>query len=227
MYSGVIAFPDFDCGRELLIALSFVSSNEMTPILPSENNLSRFKIVFISGGSNWLDYIKYKKIDSSIIEAIFDYAEKGGILIGTGEGFNLLCKLKLLPGFFSINKTGRFISKNVFLKINNTNTALTCRVDKEAVLKIPLSCSYGNYQASDSELIKMRQNSQIVFHYCDEYAKVTEKINYTGSIDNIAAISNVKGNIFGIYPRPELAVKNSLGNNCGLSIFKSVFSKFD
>lgn len=224
MNIGVIVFPDFDCGRTLLNSIELVANQHITPILPNSKNTLKFDTIFISGGTNWLDYIKGNEPFQPIIEAIFAYVEKGGILIGTGVGFDLLCRLKLLPGYFEKNISENFISKNVFLKVNNSNSILTCQVEKKSILKIPLSSLYGRYYASDNELIAMRQNNQIIYHYCDDEGKVSTKINYTGSIDNIASICNSKGNVFGIYPRPELASNKILGNCDGLSILKSVFS---
>lgn len=53
---------------------------------------------------------------------------------------------------------------------------------------------------------------------------VSEKNNYSGSIDNIAAVCNENDNIFGILPRPELAIDERLGNTDGCFIFDSLLA---
>jgi len=224
MKVGVIKFWDYDCGSALLCALQNIFSISAIPVGHKERTLKPFDLVFLSGGSLWLNYAKEKKEATPIIEALFEYAEKNKMIIGTGEGFRLLCMMKLLPGSFSVNKSGMFISRNVYVKVDNSQSALTTLVEKSSCLKLPLSTGNGRYMATENELMAMHQNKQILFRYCDEKAKVSEKINYTGSIDNIAAVCNKNENIFGILPKPELAVDVLLGNNDGRLIFDSILA---
>jgi phosphoribosylformylglycinamidine synthase len=224
MKFGVITFPDFDCGKTLLDVFNNALSVPAFPIWHKETKITGFDAVFLSGGSLWLEYIKETKLQSPVIEAIFNYTEKGNYLFGFGEGFRLLCMMKLLPGKFEINKNKKFISKNVFLRSDNSKSALTALVNSTNCIKLPLSCLKGNYKASEDELISMRQNKQILFRYCDESCNITEKINHTGSIDNIAAVSNKTFNIFGIMPGPEKAVLEISGNSDGRYVFESILA---
>jgi phosphoribosylformylglycinamidine synthase len=226
MSIGVIVFPDFDSGKGLIQSLRMISSYEIRTVETDCNNLSEYRMIFLSGGARWLELLKQKHLSSPIFEALFNYAENNGIIVGTGEGFNLLCHLKLLPGSFEQNKSGCFVSRNVFLKANNSHSAFTNQIFKSKPLKIPLSGLYGKYVASEKELTYMRQNNQIAFHYCDENSKVSDKINHTGSVDNIAAIISETGKILGISPNPEFAVNPLLGNDDGILIFTSIFRWF-
>jgi phosphoribosylformylglycinamidine synthase len=224
MKVGVIKFLDYDCGSALLYALKNVFSISAIPVGHKESTLKPFDLIFLSGGALWLNYAKENKEVTPVVEALFEYAEKNRMIIGTGEGFRLLCMMKLLPGTFSVNKSGMFISRNIYVKVDNSQSALATLVEKSRRLKLPLSTGNGRYIATENELMTMHQNKQILFRYCDEKTKVSEKINYTGSIDNIAAVCNKNENIFGILPKPELAVDGQLGNIDGRLIFDSVLA---
>ena len=224
MVLGVLEFPDYDCGKIMLDVLSRVLKLETKAIWHDSGTIKGIDALFISGGTQWLSYLKELNEPSPIIESIFEFAEKGNYIFGTGDGFNLLCDLKLLPGTFAINKDSRLLSRNIYLKVDNSNTALTSLVDKTGRLKLPISTQNGCYKATENELMIMHQNKQIVFRFCDENAKVSEKVNYTGSVDNIASICNQQGNIFGILPNPERAVDERLGNTDGRYIFESILA---
>lgn len=224
MKIGVIVFPDFDCGRAQLFALNNILGINAQAIWHEEKEIKKFDAIFLSCGTTWLEAMKESQETSPIIEEIFEFAERGGFIFASGEGFNLLCKLKLLPGWFETNKTNRFISRNIYIRADNIDSALTTLVEKNKQLKIPLSCINGKYRASEHDLIRMRQSNQIIFRFCDDDAKITDKINYTGSIDNIAAISNNLGNIYGMTPRPEFATDESIGNTDGRFIFESILA---
>ena len=58
----------------------------------------------------------------------------------------------------------------------------------------------------------MRHQEQILFRYCDENARISEEINLTGAVDNIAGVCNERKNVFGTIPQPERAVFD-YGNN--------------
>lgn len=223
MRFGVIQFPDSDCGQSLIDALAVIQV-EAVNIWHEESAIKNVDAILVSGGIQWLEYIKNKRETSAIIEALIEYAYCGGYVIGTGEGFRLLTHIKLLQGSFETNKSGRYFCKNIFIRVDNSDSALTTLVDKNSALKLPLATSNGRYIASENDLMMMRQKKQIIFRYCDEKARISEKVNYTGSVDNIAAISNEKANVFGISPRIELALDEKLGNSDGRYIFESLIA---
>jgi phosphoribosylformylglycinamidine synthase len=224
MVLGVVQFPDFDCSKNLIEALSVPLNIETRVFTNNSISVKGTDVLLISGGTCWLSYCKQKQINMPVIEAIFEHAEKNKYIFGFGEGFRLLCKLKLLPGWFDNNINGTLISRNVYLKVDNSQSALTCLVDKSGKLKIPLSVKEGCYKATGQELMEMHQNKQILFRYCDQHGKVTEKVNYTGSADNIAAICNINEHIFGILPSPERAANDKTGNTDGRYILESILS---
>ena len=224
MSFGVIQFPDFDKSEAVYYALNDVLKTDVEKVWYEDLSQFPYEALFVSSGTHWLKYLKIHQIEAHFLEALFNFAEKGGYIFGIGEGFRLLCELQLLPGRFQINKKEHFLSRSIFLKVDNSDAAFTALVDKTGCLKIPLSCYEGRYMANEAELMNMRQNKQILFRYCDDKAHVSEKINYTGSTDNIAAIRNNKGNVYGILPSIELAVDDFTGNSDGRYIFESILA---
>ena len=72
----------------------------------------------------------------------------------------------------------------------------------------------------------MRHKEQILFRYCDESARISEGINVTGAVDNIAGICNERKNVFGMIPQPERAVLPYGGITDGKAIFDSLMEYF-
>jgi phosphoribosylformylglycinamidine synthase len=64
----------------------------------------------------------------------------------------------------------------------------------------------------------------VVFRYCDEQGKINEKTNPNGALYDIAGIINKKGNVMGMMPHPERAMKSELGSTDGNFIFKSMIN---
>jgi phosphoribosylformylglycinamidine synthase subunit PurQ / glutaminase len=223
---GVVVFPDFESGKTLIEVLNHVIKVPTTGIWHKNALDMDFDALFISGGTQWLSYVDEDNIEkkSPVISRIREYAANGGYIFGSGEGFRLLCNLKLLDGNFELNKTNQFIHKNVYIRVDNAQSAITSLVNKNSCLKLPIATQYGKYVANESELSAMRQNNQILFRFCDDSCKISEKNNFTGSVDNIAAICNTTANIFGILPYPERACEDIMGNTDGRYIFESILA---
>ncbi len=153
---------------------------------------------------------------------MIDFVDRGKILIGIGNGFRVLCETGLVPGTLRMNKNQRFICRNTFIKPDNDYTAVTNKLSNDIAYQIPIATGYGRYAAKEETLVKMRHQEQILFRYCDENARITEEINITGAVDNIAGICNEKKNVFGMIPQPERAVFSFGRNRDGQAIFDSL-----
>jgi phosphoribosylformylglycinamidine synthase len=111
---------------------------------------------------------------------------------------------------------------NTFIKADNDDTAVTRKLSNDQAYRIPIATGYGRYAAKEETLVKMRHREQILFRYCDATARISEGINVTGSVDNIAGVCNQKKNVFGMIPQPERAVFPFGGNRDGKAIFDSL-----
>jgi phosphoribosylformylglycinamidine synthase len=121
------------------------------------------------------------------------------------------------------NRSLSFICKDVHVRVENAATAFTGRCESGQVMKIPIAHADGNYYTDDVTLSQLKATAQVVFRYCTPDGEVTPDANPNGSLENIAGIINVKGNVLGMMPHPERCVEDVLGNDAGRLIFMSMF----
>ncbi len=223
MTFGILIFPGAHGDKELKRVLEGVYSEKVKYIWNKETDLNGLDALFIPGGFPCKGSSSSKCIEESpVIEAMIDFADRGKIVIGIGNGFRVLCETGLVPGSIRMNKSQRFICRNTFIKPDNDQTAVSCKLSGEKAYRIPIATGYGRYAAKEDTLVKMRHSNQILFRYCDESARISEGINVTGAVDNIAGVCNVKKNVFGMIPQPERAVFPYGGNMDGKAIFDSL-----
>ncbi len=224
MTFGILIFPGAHGDKDLTRVLEDMYGQKVKPVWNRETNLDGIDVLIIPGGFPCKGSSSSSKCisDSPVIEPMMEYADRGRILIGIGNGFRFLCETGLVPGSLRMNKAQRFICRNTFIKPDNDHTAITNKLSNDKAYRIPISTGYGRYAAKEDTLVRMRNQEQILFRYCDQFAKISEGINYTGSVDNIAGVCNEKKNVFGMIPQPERAVFPYGNNTDGQGIFKSL-----
>lgn len=227
MKIGVIVFPGSNCDEDIIHVMRDVLSQEVVKIWHKEHKLENFTtddIIFLPGGFSYGDYLRSGAIArfSNIMQAVKKFAKAGGVTIGICNGFQILCEAGMLDGTLLRNEKEKFISKNVYLRAENTDTHLTSRIASGSVLKIPLAHAEGRYFAEAEVVEKLESNNQILFRYCDEKGALSEEANINGSINHIAGIVNTRGNVYGLMPHPERAAEGILGNADGRVIFESL-----
>ena len=224
MNFGILIFPGAHGDKELKRVLEGVYGKKVRIIWNRETDLSGIDVLFIPGGFPCKGSSNSSKCieNSPVIEPMIDYAERGKILIGIGNGFRVLCETGLVPGSLRMNRSQRFVCRNTYIKPDNDNSAVTRKLSGDKAYRIPIATGYGRYAAKEETLVQMRHREQILFRYCDETARISEGINVTGAVDNIAGVCNEKKNVFGMIPQPERAVFPFGGNTDGKAIFDSL-----
>ncbi len=213
MKFGVVVFPGSNCDRDMQDALEQDLGKEVIMLWHKNNDLSMFTTddcIVLPGGFSYGDYLRCGAIArfSPMMQAVIDFANKGGKVLGVCNGFQILCESGLLPGVLLQNANQQFICKNVFLQ--NTNNAL----------KVPIAHGEGRYFADDATLNELEANGQVLFRYCNEEGSIEIAANPNGAVRNIAGIRNKAGNVFGMMPHPERATNHTLGNIDGLRVFE-------
>ncbi|MBN1638156.1 MAG: phosphoribosylformylglycinamidine synthase subunit PurQ [Ignavibacteriales bacterium] len=223
MKFGVVVFPGSNCDHDAFYVAKKILAKDAEFLWHKDTDLKNSDVVILPGGFSYGDYLRTGAIArfSPIMEKVIEFAEKGGIVIGICNGFQILLEANLLPGVMLMNKNLKFICKDVFLSVENSNTIFTSEINKK-VVKIPIAHAEGNYFAEDSILDDLVKNNQIVFKYCSSKCEVSEKFNPNGSLMNIAGIINKNGNVLGMMPHPERCCDLVLGKTDGLMLFKSV-----
>jgi phosphoribosylformylglycinamidine synthase len=226
MRFGIVVFPGTNCDRDCWHVVKAVFNCDVDFVWHEERDVSRFDCIILPGGFSYGDYLRVGAIArfSPVMESVRDFAEKGGLVIGICNGFQILVEAGLLPGALVRNKTIHFICKFVNLRVENANTPFTNRCEVGQVLRIPIAHNDGRYFCDKETLRRLERNGQIVFRYCTPDGEVTEEANPNGSVGNIAGIVNEKGNVLGMMPHPERASERLLGSEDGLFIWRSILS---
>jgi len=225
MKSSVIVFPGSNCDRDIAIALKrFKIKNEM--VWHNETKLPKSDLVVLPGGFSYGDYLRSGCIasKSKIINDVIQHGKKGGLILGICNGFQILIETGLLPGVLLRNKRLRFLSKNVFLKVIDTNNKFCSKYKKKNIIELPIAHNEGNYFANKDILKNLDDRNLVAFKYCDESGNIKENSNPNGSSNNIAGIMNIKKNILGMMPHPERLIDPLLSGEDGSMLFESLFN---
>ena len=225
MKSSVIVFPGSNCDRDVAVALKkFQIKNQM--IWHDETNLPKTDLVVLPGGFSYGDYLRTGSIasKSKIINEVIKHAKKGGLILGICNGFQILIETGLLPGVLLRNKKLRFLSKNVFLKVINTDNQFCFNYKNRDIIELPIAHNEGNYFANDELLKNLENNNLIAFKYCNKKGNIEKNSNPNGSSNNIAGILNAKKNILGMMPHPERLIDPLLSGEDGSILFKGLLN---
>jgi len=225
MKSSVIVFPGSNCDRDVAVALNkFKIKNQM--VWHNDSNLPKSDLVVLPGGFSYGDYLRTGCIASKsrIINEIIKHDEKGGLILGICNGFQILIEAGFLPGVLLRNKKLRFLSKNVFLKVTNTENQFCSKYIKKNIIELPIAHNEGNYFADKKTLKLLEDKKLVAFKYCDDKGDINEKSNPNGSLNNIAGILNDKKNILGMMPHPERLIDKYLSGEDGSILFESLFN---
>ncbi|MFZ1520013.1 MAG: phosphoribosylformylglycinamidine synthase subunit PurQ [Ignavibacteriaceae bacterium] len=222
---GVVVFPGSNCDHDAYYSLRKVLNYDVEFLWHKDTDLKQSSVILLPGGFSYGDYLRTGAIArfSPIMNSVISFANKGGIVIGICNGFQILLEAGLLPGVMIRNNSLKFACKDVYLKTENRETIFSAEISESTkALKIPIAHGEGNYFA-DIELLKeLEANRQILFRYSDEDGNVNNENNPNGSQMNIAGIVNKNGNVMGMMPHPERACDPTLGRTDGQQIFKSI-----
>ena len=224
MRSSVIVFPGSNCDRDVAVALQkFQIKNQM--VWHEDTSLPKTDLVVLPGGFSYGDYLRTGCIasKSKIIHDVIKHAKKGGLILGICNGFQILIETGLLPGVLLRNKKLRFISKNVYLKVNNVNNKFCLNYKGKKIIKLPIAHNEGNFFASNELLRRLEDKNLVAFKYCDKNGLINKNSNPNGSSNNIAGILNNEKNILGMMPHPERLIDPVLSGVDGSILFESLF----
>jgi phosphoribosylformylglycinamidine synthase subunit PurQ / glutaminase len=227
MNIGVVTFPGSNCDHDCQHVLGEVLGQNVQMVWHKETSLVGLDAVVLPGGFSYGDYLRTGAIArfSPVMGAVKEFAAKGGLVLGICNGFQILLEAGLLPGAMLRNRSLLFICKEIHVRIENAATAFTGRCEPAQVLKIPIAHADGNYYTDDVTLSQLRATAQVVFRYCTPDGEVIPDANPNGSLDNIAGITNAKGNVLGMMPHPERCAEDVLGNDDGRLILMSMLDR--
>jgi phosphoribosylformylglycinamidine synthase I len=226
----VVRFPGSNCDLDAVKALKQVPRVEPDLVWHEDSTVSGYDAVVLPGGFSFGDYLRAGAIAarSPAMGRISRLADKGVPVLGICNGFQTLVEAGLLPGALLRNTTLRFVCRWVTVRVDNPGTSFTRGTKKGQVLRMPIAHNEGRFFAPEAELRRLASCGQVVFRYCDESGAATLRSNPTGTLLNIAGVSNREGNVVGLMPHPERAADSILSpydSEDGKFLFRSLLAE--
>lgn len=221
----VIQFPGSNDDRDMFFAMKSVLGVPTELVWHGAAELpGGVEGVLLPGGFSYGDYLRCGAMArfSPVMAAVRRFADAGGPVLGTCNGFQILCESGLLPGVLRRNRDLLFICENAFLRVEKQAAPFSSRASAGEVLRIPIKHGEGAYFVRPEELAELEAHGQVLLRYCDADGHVSDAANPNGSVANIAGVTNRAGNVLGLMPHPEHAVEPLLGGTDGLAILGSL-----
>jgi len=224
MKIGVITYPGTLDDRDAQRAVRLAGGTPV-PLWHADSDIKKVDAVVLPGGFSYGDYLRCGAIaaQAPATQEVVRLAAQGLPVLGICNGFQVLVEAHLLPGGLIRNEHQHFICRDQKLRVENTNTAWTDLFEQDEEITIPLKNGEGGYIASADTLKMLEAENRVVFRYLD--------VNPNGSMNDIAGLTNERGNVVGLMPHPEHATEPGFGPDTdiatrsgvdGLKFFQSV-----
>jgi phosphoribosylformylglycinamidine synthase len=222
MKAAVVVFPGINRERDMARALTLVSGRAPAMVWHADTALpAGTDLVVLPGGFSYGDYLRCGAIAARapIMDAVRAHADKGGLVLGVCNGFQILCEGGLLPGVLLRNGALKFICRDVFMRVERSDTPFTRGYNAGQVIRVPTAHGEGNYFASPETLERLEGEGRVVFRYTDPDGKLAVSANVNGAANAIAGVLSEKHNVLGLMPHPENHVEAVMGSTDGRGLF--------
>ncbi len=229
MKSAVLVFPGINRERDMARTIRLVSGTEPALVWHAEHELpAGTDLVVVPGGFSYGDYLRCGAIAARapIMDAVRAHAARGGLVLGVCNGFQILCESGLLPGILMRNAQLRFVCKDVYLRVERSDTPFTRGYNAGQVIRVPVAHGEGNYTADAGTLERLEGEGRVAFRYTAPDGKLDPRFNVNGAINAIAGILNDRGNVLGLMPHPENHVEAAIGPTDGRGLFAGLTQHF-
>ena len=227
MRIGVVTFPGSLDDRDAARAIRLAGADAVA-LWHGDHDLHGVDALVLPGGFSYGDYLRAGAIASlsPIMTEVIDAANTGMPVLGICNGFQMLTEAHLLEGGLIRNEQGRFICRDQGLRLENNTSDWTNGFEANAEIVIPLKNGEGSFMASAETLKALEGEGRIVARYLGG--------NPNGSLNDIAGVTNARGNVVGLMPHPEHAVEAGFGPDTddamasgvdGLVFFTSVIAR--
>jgi len=230
MNAAVVVFPGINRERDMARALKFMSGREPAMVWHADRELPKgTDLVVLPGGFSYGDYLRCGAIAARapIMEAVRAHAAKGGLVLAVCNGFQIACEAGLLPGVLMRNARLKFICREVFLRIERSDTPFTRRYNAGDVIRVPVAHGEGNYVADSQTIARLEDEGRVLFRYITPDGKLDPAFNFNGATNAIAGILSEKRNVLGLMPHPENHVDPVVGPTDGRRLFESLISTLE
>ncbi len=219
MKFGVVVFPGSNCDRDVAYVTRDLLGQPTRMVWHQDTDIDDLDAIVIPGGFSYGDYLRCGAIArfSPVMQQVVAHAQKGKLVLGICNGFQVLTEAGLLPGILTRNRDLHFICDRVPLTVENHSSPWMQSYTRGEVITLPIAHGEGRFYADQRTLSEIEGNGQVVLRYAGE--------NPNGSLNNIAGIRNRQGNVVGMMPHPERASDPMLGGDDGLRLFQGLLEK--
>jgi phosphoribosylformylglycinamidine synthase subunit PurQ / glutaminase len=218
----VLRAPGTNCDEEAVYALECAGARAETwhinQVIASPAALDGFQILVIPGGFSYGDdlgagRILATRIATTLSKALRRFHDRGGLVLGICNGFQVLVRAGLLPGApsspttLAANESGRFEDRWVRLL---PRPGLSPFVTFSEPIELPVAHGEGRFLMADSNRLgALERAGQVVLQYADSSARATQEYphNPNGSARAVAGVCDPTGRIFGLMPHPERSIE--------------------
>ncbi len=219
----ILQYPGTWSERDFAHALALVPDVETEILWHADADLRGFDAAIVPGGFTYGDYLRAGAIAkiSPATKELRGFAAEGRPVLGSCNGFQILCEAGLLPGALTRNRGLEFRCGWVHLRVENDQTPFTAGLQGE-VLRMPIAHGEGCWTADPETLAAVEAGGQVIFRYTDDRGAVTPDANPNGSTANVAGVSNTPGNVVGLMPHPERCAEALLGGTDGYRVLAAL-----
>jgi phosphoribosylformylglycinamidine synthase len=123
MKSAVIVFPASNCDRDAKVALEQMTGKTPHMVWHQDSELPDVDLVVLPGGFSYGDYLRCGAMasQSAVMKSVRAHADKGGMVLGICNGFQVLTESHLLPGALMRNAALKFVCRPVGLESKKPN----------------------------------------------------------------------------------------------------------
>jgi phosphoribosylformylglycinamidine synthase subunit PurQ / glutaminase len=222
---GVVTFPGSLDDRDALRAVTTMGGDAVA-LWHAGHDLRGVDAVILPGGFSYGDYLRAGAIAARapLMAEVAAFAHRGGPVLGICNGFQILCEAGLLPGALIRNRSLRFVCRDLVLRVETSQTAVTRGLTPGETLEVPIKHGEGQWVATPEQLERVEGEGLVVFRYCSSDGVVDDAHNPNGATNGIAGVRNEAGNVVGLMPHPEHAVDPDVGPAGGQALFASLFA---
>lgn len=219
----VVVFPGSNCDRDALMAVE-AAGGEGVPVWHASEDLNGCGAVILPGGFSYGDYLRAGAMaaHSPVVRAVQRHGRAGGAVLGICNGFQVLLEVGMLPGAMLMNRSLRFVCRDVHLRVEVKRGPLLQYLSPGQVVTLPVAHKEGNWFAHPEVLARVEQEGAVALRYCAADGSLNEAANPNGALEDVAGLVNREGNVLGLMPHPERRVWGLLGGTDGLALIRAL-----
>jgi phosphoribosylformylglycinamidine synthase len=226
--AAVIVFPGSNNDRDAAVALAAAAGRPPLMVWHREAELPPVDLIVVPGGFSYGDYLRSGAMAalSPVMDEVKRRAAAGVPVLGICNGFQILTEAGLLPGVLMANAGLKFVCRDVHVRVERADSVFTNGYRAGQVIRIPIAHHAGNYFADDETLARIEGEGRVAFRYCSADGAVDAAANPNGSRNNIAGVTDGRGNVLGLMPHPERLADPLLGGIDGRAMFDGLARAF-